>query len=309
MAMTLFEASKRVEGDVKRAAIIEMFARNSDLLRAMPFVAVPGDSLTYNLEAKLPSVGFRGINEGYSESVGVVNPETERFRAMGGDLDVDKFLIKTRGGDIRAQEEGSKIKALSGFMTDRIINGDSTIEVREFDGLRKRVVGPQLFPANQAFPAANGALSLETLDAAIDQVDGPTALAMSKAMRRKLRKAARSNLGGDIRVAIDDFGYSVDHYNDLPILIVDYNQLGARIIDFNEAGPAGGTVCTSMYVVNIADGYVTGLQHGEIEVSDIGELQTKPVLRTRVEWIVGLAVMHGRALARIWGITAADVVA
>jgi hypothetical protein len=41
----------------------------------------------------------------------------------------------------------------------------------------------------------------------------------------------------------------------------------------------------------------------------LGELQTKPVYRTRVEWLVGLAAMHGRCASRIWGITNAAVTA
>ena len=44
MAMTLFEASKRVSAEVKRGAVIEMFARNSQLVAAMPFEDVPGGS-------------------------------------------------------------------------------------------------------------------------------------------------------------------------------------------------------------------------------------------------------------------------
>lgn len=308
MAMTLLEASKRASGEVKRGAIIEMFARNSDLLRALPFENINGDALVYDLEAKLPSVGFRGVNESYSESTGVMNPEVERLRIAGGELDVDKMLMRTRGGDIRATEESQKVKALSLFLTDRIINGDSSVEIREFDGFRKRVVGPQLFPANLASPNANSALSLEALDAAIDQVDGANVLIMSKAMKRKLAKAARANVGGDILVSEDEFGFRITTYNDIPILVVDHNHLGQRVIDFNETGPAGGSTSTSIYVANFGDGFVTGIQNGEMDVKDLGELQSgPPVFRTRLEWYVGLAVMHGRALARVWGITNADV--
>ena len=308
MAMTLLEAAKRASGDVKRGAIIEMFAQSSDLLRALPFDNISGDALVYDLEAKLPAVGFRGVNEAYAEGTGIVNPEVERLRIAGGDLDVDKMIIKTRGADIRAQEEAQKVKALSLFLSDRLVNGDSTTDVREFDGFRKRVVGNQLFSANLGAPNANSPLSLEALDAAIDQVDGANVLIMSKAMKRKLAKAARANLGGDVLVTVDQFGFRVTTYNDIPILVVDHNHLGQRIIDFNEAGPGGGTTASSIYVANFGDGFVTGIQNGEMDVKDLGELQSgPPVWRTRLEWYVGLAVMHGRALARIWGITNADV--
>jgi hypothetical protein len=129
---------------------------------------------------------------------------------------------------------------------------------------------------------------------------------MSLAMRRKLQKAARAGVGGDITVDTDEFGFRVTRYNDLPILISDYNDDGDRIIDFDEAGPGGGSTSTSIYVVRFGDGYVTGLQNGVMEVNDLGELVV-PYLTTSIEWLVGLAIMHGRAAARVWGITNADV--
>lgn len=309
MAMTLFEASKRISGEVKRSAVIEMFARNSQLVAAMPYMDIPGDSYTYNLEAKLPGVGFRGINEGYTDSIGVYAPQVEVLRLVGGDLDVDKALIKTRGAAIRSTEEALKVKTLSLHVADRVVNGDTVSNPREFDGLRRRVVGPQLFAPNASAPSANNPLSLEQLDAAVDQVDGPNAFAMSKAMKRKLRKAARANLGGEIRIEKDAFGFSIEKYDDLPLLIVDYNEKGQRSIDFNEVGPAGGSTCTSLYVLHLGDSHVMGLQNGTMEVADLGEIDAKPVLRTRLEWITGMGVFHGRAVARIWGITNADVTA
>jgi hypothetical protein len=307
MALTLMEAAKRVSGETKRAAVIEMFASNSDLLRAMTFEDIPGDALSYNVEAALPGVAFRGYNEGYSQSTGIINPEVERLRIIGGDLDVDRALLKTRGEGIRTQEEAMKIKAVSLYLTDRIINGDSTLNVREFDGLRKRVVGPALFPANLASPSANSPLSLEALDAAIDYVEGANAIIVNKAMKRKLSKAARANVGGDIEVAKDEFGFRITMYNDIPMIIVDFNQLGQRIIDFNEAGPAGGTTSTSVYVANLGPGFVQGIQNGTLDVEDLGQLEALPVMRTRMEWLIGMAVMHGRSIARVWGVTQADV--
>lgn len=310
MALTLLEASKLNDGDVHRTGIIEMFAANSDLLRVLPFSDVPGGSLSYNQEGKLPGVAFRGFNEAYSESVGILNPQVEVLKIAGGDLDVDKAILKTRGMSQRPVQEALKVKAMSLYLTGKLLNGDSETEPREFDGLRKRIQGYQLVPANTTAPSANSPLALETLDAAIDRVDNPTHLIMSKDMRRKLTVAARNyQVGGFIDYAIDEFGKRVTMYNDLPILIVDYDDAGNKILDFNEAGPAGGSSCQSIYVVAIGDGMVTGLQNGVMEVEDLGQLQTKPVYRTRIEWLVGLAAMHGRCAARIWGATNAAVTA
>jgi hypothetical protein len=307
MPLTLMEASKLNSGDVKRSAVIEMFARNSALLAALPFEDIPGGSLSYNLEGTLPGVAFRGYNESYNESVGVINPQTEVLRIGGGDLDVDKAIIKTRGPQVRSSQEAMKVKAMSLYLTGKLINGDSTTDPREFDGLRARVTGNQLIPALLSAPSANSPLSLEALDKAIDEVDGATHIIGSKDMWRKLQVAARAGLGGDIEYAMNEFGARVPLYNGLPYIAVDYDDTGSKIIEFNEAGPAGGTSSTSIYVVNFGTDRVQGIQNGVMEVTDLGELDAKPVLRTRVEWLVGLAVMHGRSVARVWGITNAAV--
>lgn len=309
MGLTLYEASKLSDANVYRQGVIEMFASNSEILRVLPFMDIQGGAYSYNVEHKLPGITFRGYNEGYTAEYGVVNPETERLRIAGGDLDVDKALIKTHGEGIRTTQETMRIKGMALSIGDTFINGNSQEDFRKFDGLRSRIRGRQLLPANLTAPAANGPLSLEALDKAIDEVDSPTALVMSKDLMRKVNKAARANVGGDISYDIDEFGRRVTMYNGLPILDPAYNKDGQKVVDFNEAGPAGGVTATSLYVVSFGDGKVTGIQNGGMDVVDLGELDAEPKYRTRIEWLMGLAVMHGRACSRIWGITNGDVVA
>lgn len=313
MPLTLLEASKLVSGEVKRSAIIEMFPRNSDLLAALSFIDVPGGAYVYNREGKLPGVAFRGFNEGYTESVGVINPEAEVLRIVGGELDVDTAIIKTRGAGVRSSQEAMKVKAKTLYLADRIVNGDSETDPREFDGLRKRITGKQLYAGNGSAVGGGGTsgpLSIDTLDAAIDETDDPTHLVMSKALRRRLTRAAKNTtIAGEITYSQDSFGRQVTMYNDLPILLPDVNDKGTRIIDFNEAGPDAAGSTASIYVVSIGDGKIVGLQNGIMEVRDLGELESKPAYRTRVEWLVGLAVLHGRAATRLFGITNAAFVA
>jgi len=74
--------------------------------------------------------------------------------------------------------------------------------------------------------------------------------------------------------------------------------------------PTSGTAtATSIYVVSFGDGAVQGLQNGGVDVRDLGELQTAPVYRTRVEWYNGFGIFNGRAAARIWSIADATVTA
>lgn len=306
--LTLHEASKLVDGDLKRQAIIEMFAGSTDLMAALPIMDIPGNSYSYAQEAKLPSVGFRGYNQGYDASVGVINPQSETLRIAGGELDVDTALVKTHGVGVRTRQEAMQVKAMGAKITAAFINGDSSDGV-SFDGLRARVNGYQLLSASEAAPAANGPLSLATLDEAIDRVDNPTHIIMAKRMRNLLSQAAKDkDVGGDLQWSKDDFGRRVGFYNDLPILITEDDDKGEKIIDFNEAGPAGGAVSSSVYIVSLGDGKIVGLQNGIMDVRDLGEIDALPVYRTRVEWLIAMAVLHGKAVARIWGITNAAVV-
>lgn len=308
MALTLVEAAKLHSGEVKRAAIIELFAQGSDLLRVLPFDTIAGNALQYNREETLPGIGFRGVNEAYTESTGIINPLTEPLVIAGGDLDVDIFILETMGQDQRAVQEAMKTKALALRWSQAIIKGDSSVDPRVFDGLQLRLTGTQKV---QAGTTANGtALSLAVLDQAIDACDNPTHLIMNKTMRRRLSAAARTTtIGGFITYGKDEFGRQITMYNDLPILVIEQDNAGNEILPFTEAATSGTATATSIYVASLGEGRLQGIQSGVMSVRDLGEIQTQPVKRTRVEWYAGIALFHPRAAVRLWSIADAAVVA
>lgn len=311
MAITLPEAAKlaAANGEFKKAGVIANFASASEWLAAMTFDSIPGNAYAYNREGALPGIAFRGLNESYTESTGIINPLTEALKIAGGDLDVDVATIKMMGPQVRSAHEGLKAKALGQEISRAMIKGDSEANPREFDGLQKRITGSQLI-ANGA-TSGGDPLSLQNLDAAIDAVVGANAILMSKAMRRRLTAAARSTtIGGNIQWQPNDLGKRVMMYNDLPILVPYPGNDGTEPVAFDEANPGGGTaVGTSIYVVNFGPLGVKGIQNGGMDVRDLGELQTTPVLRTRVEWLVSMCIEQGRAASRLYGITNAAVVA
>ena len=307
MAVTLLEAAKRMTGDDIRRAVIELYAENNDILRVLPFDNIEGNALKYNQEQTLPGIGFRGINEGYTESTGVLNPVTEELVIVGGDLDVDNFLTDTMGEDQRSSQEAMKVKSLAHNFGHKVIKGDSDTDPKEVDGLQKRITGTQLLDAGNG--SGGDPLSLLILDTLIDLVDEPTHLLMSKAMRRRLTQAARdTTVGGDIRWELDEFGRQVAVYNGLPILIADRNSDLFATLGFNEAAPGGGpNTATSIYCLSVREGMFQGIQNGDMSVRDLGELQTKPSARTRVEWYAGIVIWNPRSVARLRGVSDAAV--
>lgn len=308
-ALTLIEAAKMMPGDSLNRAVIEMYAGSSDILLNLPFENISGNAKKFNREKALPNVGFRGVNEGYTTSHANLDPQTESLVITGGDLDVDKFIVDTQGGmEQRAYQEAAQIRSLSLAWTNKFIKGDVQSNNREFNGLQVRVSGSQKIAAGNT---ANGsALSLEALDEAIDQTLNPTHLIMNKAMRRRLTQAARNpNVSGYITYEKDAFGRSVTKYNDLPILIVDLDHTNTEILPFTEAATSGTATATSIYVVSFGPNSLMGLQNGNIDARDLGELDTAPVYRTRVEWYTNFAVYNQRAVTRLWSIADAAVVA
>src|SRR3546814_9206607 len=81
------------------SGVVEIFAAENPILERLPFINISGNAYKYNIESSLPGVAFRGINEGYPESTGVVNPAVERLTIVGGDSDFDVAQIAMGTGD------------------------------------------------------------------------------------------------------------------------------------------------------------------------------------------------------------------
>jgi len=303
MGLTILEAAKQ-ETNPQRVAVIRELAE-SELIGIMPFRNVQG-GLDYAVEAELPSVGFRGYNETYDETYGVINPQYERLKFFGGDIDVDIQRIKNYGPQAKAEQIQMKVRSMRLTFEDYVINGDESSDPRAFDGLKVRVNTGSSQAVN-----VNGALSLTALDELIDAVDGDNKiLLMNKKMRRRLTTAARNtSIGGFISFEQDAFGRRVTMYNDARIVVTDTNAQNTQIQGFTETSSS-----TSIYCVTFGDLQATGIQgpaaqgYG-IDIKEFGEVPDAPVDRTRIDWSIGMAIMNGRSAARAYGITDAAVTA
>jgi len=297
-AITLVEASKNHRGDVVRSAVIQMFAESSDILAALPFESIAGGVVKYEREGVLPGVAFRGVNESYTASAGVLNPLTDAVYIIGGDVDVDRFLVQTRGEEVRSIRARMKVKSLADSWAQKFIKGDNSSEPREFDGLQVRLTGDQKISAGSTNGGDAG--SMKKLDQTIDAVDSPTHLIMNKAMVRNIKAYLRTS--SMIAETEDAFGRKLTTYAGLPILTT--NNGSTEALPFTETGAGGSTAtASSIYVVSFQPGMLNGIQNGDMSVRDLGEVDDSPVLRLRIEWYAGLALYHGRAAARYYGLS------
>jgi hypothetical protein len=305
----LKDQAELLSTDTLQRGVIEVFTRNSAVLEMLPFMEIVGNAYAYNIEETLPGIAFRGVNEGYTESAGVINQESETLYIVGGDVDVDRFLAQTRGNvnNLRAIQTEMKSKALALEFTKVFFKGDKTANPKQFDGLEKRVTGDQVIFADGAGTAGaslDDTQFLAKLDELIDAVEGePDVLFMSKAMRRKI-KGVLQRSQHYIENGSDSFGRPVTTYAGIPIRVIETDAQGNEILGFNETVGAD-TDTASIYAVKFGEEqYVSGLQNGSVNVRDLGEIDEKPVFRTRIEFYAGLAVFHPRSVARLRGIKA-----
>ena len=259
---------------------------------------IKGNAYKYNIEDTLPGIAFRGFNEGYTESTGVVNPVTESLTIIGGDSDFDVAQIKmgTGDNDSRAVHDAMKAKALTLSWLSTFFHGDTGTNPKEFDGLNVRLTGNQVITAG-----ANGAaLDMGMLDELIDSIQGtPSILLMNKAARRKLVALGRAS--GVVSVTRDYFGREVETYAGTPIGIIEDGADGNPILTSTETqGSSNAT--TSIYAVKFGPDAMHGIQTEPMDVRDLGEIETKPAYRTRIEWYSGLVLKHPKCASRLKGV-------
>ncbi len=299
--LTLTEASKLIQNPLQKG-VVEIFPRTSPVLERLPFMDVQGNAYQWNLEETLPGVAFRGYNEAYAESTGVVNPKTENLKIFGGLSKLDRAQVKTQGkvNDLRAVHDGMKAKAAALDFTKTFFKGDEDTNSDSFDGLEQRLTGAQVIDAGST--SGGDELTLDKLDEAIDAVQGtPDVLFMNKTMRRKVNALMRAS-GQATEQVSDAFGRQLQSYAGIPIGVIEDDAQGNPILAFDEVDSTEAeAACTSIYPVRFGvKEWVCGLQAGAMDVLDQG-LQGI-FYQTLIEWICSITVFHPKAAARLKGI-------
>ncbi|MEV8269145.1 major capsid protein [Microbacterium oleivorans] len=315
MAVTLAQAALLSENDLQRG-VLEVFVQEASVLDRIPLLDIEGNAYAYNKEATLPGVAFRSVNEAYTESTGTVVQATESLVILGGDADVDTFIQQTRSNinDQRAIQTRLKVKAAAYKYQDAFFNGDVTVDPKGFDGLKKRLIGNQVIDAGvNGLPILGSSNAdiyafFDKLDELVAAVPGLTAengaIYAPRGLRSKVLSAGR-RIGGTEMVKEDLTGKRVATWNGIPLLDPGDNLAGAQILAQNETQGTANNAA-SIYAVKFgedeADAGVTGLTNGGVSVRDLGEVDDKPALRTRIEFFCGLATFGGKSAARLRGV-------
>lgn len=311
MAVTLAESAVLSQDQLARG-VMETFVIESPVFDRIPFMEIEGNAYAYDIENALPGVAFRGVNEAYTESTGTFLQLFEKLVILGGDADVDRFIQQTRSNlhDQRALQTTAKVKALTYKFQDAFINGDVNVDPKGFDGLKKRIVGTQVIDTatNGMGVIGGGNDFFDKLDALVAAVDGGADVIYCNAAVRAAVLSAGRRLGGAEVLRSDLTGKREATWHGTPILDIGTKADGSAIIPQTET-QGTSSVATSMYAVKFggdeSDRAITGLTNGGVQVDDLGQLQEKPALRTRIEFYTGIASFGPRAAARLRGVTLA----
>lgn len=300
MAVTLVQAANASTNMLQRG-VIQTFIDESPVLDRLPFMEIEGNAYEYRKESALPGIAFRAVNAGYTESTGAIVPATVGLKIFGGDADVDRFIQRTMSNweDQRALQTRLKAKAAAIFFTQSFFEGDSVADPNSFDGLRTSLTGAQVITAG-----TNGAaLTLTMLDDLLATIDGmPDVIYANDWLIRKINALVRAT-GAIPPEPREQYGKLVYSYAGIPLVNPGFGLDGVtRILAFDET-VGTSTLTSSIYAVRFGEQeYVSGLTNGGIDVYDLGELETKPAFRVRIEAYMAIAMFRAKAAGRLKGV-------
>jgi hypothetical protein len=309
MAMTLTEAARWTTNQVKRG-IIEQIIKDSPILQKLPFQEVTGNALQYQREATLPTAEFYDVNEVWAESTGQTTQHTAALKILGGDADIDNFLVATRSNytDITSETIDSKAKAVRHTFLDRFYYGDSAVSSKEFDGLHKIFSDASM--SGQVIHEGSGStgdeLTASNLDLAVDLVLGgkPDLIMVTRAVRRRMKQYLRGKANVDLN--FQSYSQDVASWNSIMVHFDDFLTQTETISSGAYAAKTGGAT-SSIFLLKFGTGELSGLQNGGLQTIKLGQLQHKDSKRYRIRWYVSLALFSVISQAMIDGVTNAAV--
>lgn len=307
MAVTLAEAKKNVQ-DALQMGIIDEFAKSNFLFDRLTFddcVSPTGGGATltygYTRLKTQPTAQFREINTEYTPQ----EVEKERFnvdlKVFGGSFQIDRVIAGMGGivSEVTLQMQ-QKIKAASALFNDTVINGDSAVNAKAFDGLEKALAGSstEWSPAAAIDLSSSDAVDknykafLDNLDEFLMGLDGtPSFIGGNIKLIARIRACACR--AGMYQTTKNDFGQQIETYNNIPLL-----DLGAKAGTNDPVVSIGAGGETSLYAARLGlDGFHAVSTAGRPPVKTwLPDFNTAGAVKTgEVEIIAAIALKATKA--------------
>lgn len=309
MPITLAQAKVGMADKVDQF-VVDEFRRSSLLLDLLEFdnIISPtgGSTLTYGyIKLLTPSLAaIRALNNEYSPGEAIRQELTTKAVIMGGKFQLDRVIIETSGAIDELQFQlAEKVKAVANYFTYLAINGDSTTNPNQFDGLAKLLTGSSTVVTSTVDVSTAANLDAN-YNALLDDIDAmtmklaerPSVYLMNNKTLVKVRAAARR--AGYFRSARDEFGRNVEYYNDVPMMGVDTYYNGSANVEI----VADGTI----YAICIRrDGFIGISPEGNrIVRTYLPDLDRPGAVKDgEVELVCGVALKNTLMAGAVTGIT------
>lgn len=266
MAITLIEAKKNVQ-DALQLGVIDEFRKSSFLFENMTFddAVSPtggGATLTYGYTRLItqPTAAFREVNAEYTPQ----NTEKQRYtcdlKVFGGAFEIDRIIAGMGGiANEVTLNISQKVKAAKALFNDAVINGDSAVDAKAFDGLEKALTGSstEYIPgaaidlSTSAAVDSNYKVFLDDLDEFLMGLDGKASfIGGNLKLIAKIRACARRV--GTYTTVKNEFGQNVEYYDGIPLIDLG-EKAGASTQVVSTNGVSGET---SLFAVRLGlDGF------------------------------------------------------
>ena len=259
MAMTLAEMKVGMS-DKLQESVVDTFIRQSEVLELLPFdnslSPGGGSTLTYGyIQKKLPSAtSFRAINEEYTASQATVEKKSVDLKIFGGSFELDRVIKQAEGmyNNMALQLEEKVISAVGTFH-NAMINGDSSSDAEQFDGLDKFLVGQSTeFGTGAVIDLSTMAKVKENADVFYEELlklinrTGAHALFVNEGMKTKIQTVAR--VLGYKTESKEDFGRTVTTIGEGNVRLIDLKNVvtesGGNAVETSIIGTKTRTVAT-----------------------------------------------------------------
>ena len=316
MAITLEQAKVGMADKVDQQ-VVDMFRRSSLLLDRMTFdnaisPGTGGSTLVYGYtQLKTPSTAaVRAINTEYTPGEAIREEKTAKAVIMGGSFQVDRVIQSTSGAiDELVFQADEKVKAVSNFFTNAVINGTNSTT---FDGLKALLTGSSTEYTATADLTTSANIDsnyqhfLDELDEFISGIDGGAdMLIMNRKMLGKLRGIARR--AGYFSSSRDDFGRVVETYNGITLMDAGQYFNGTNSVDIVADTPAssGSAGTSDIYAVKFGLDAFHGISPTGTKVVQTympNLMEPGAVKKGEVELVAGVALKNTLKAGRMKGI-------
>lgn len=297
--ITLIEASKLLPNEGERT-IVQVYAQAYDPLLRLPIRPEPTGLMRWTVANGLPTTAGRAVNADFPAASGSSDPYEASTKIYGGTMEIDTYIVKTNPNAV-PQEKLNQINSLARKTVKDLFEGEGGASFR---GIRDWVT-EDFTTQNLTMGSTSGGvlLSMAKMDElvnAVNVIPGQTAIYMSQAPFNYLNTLSRTNGAGqqNIVYAPNEFGNQIPTYAGIPVIVLK-DLTGTDILSATETDSAftGGSA-TSVYAVTFDTENFTGFgPENSIEARDF---QTKiEAMTAQLQWIVGVAPRHARAVARL----------